>query len=143
MNGLRFFFVAMVVGVVIWLAPSSDLTVRAQQPAAPSTPGARRTVLDRHDLSVPGREGVLVKTELDPGAKEPRHTHPGDIFGYVLEGTITLVADGQPTRTAKAGEVFFVPAGQIHSGQNNGTTPVKLLVSFFVEKGKPLTTPVE
>jgi quercetin dioxygenase-like cupin family protein len=64
-------------------------------------------------------------------------------MAYVQEGTITLIADGQPTRTAKAGEVFFVPAGQIHAGQNNGTTPVKLLVSFFVEKGKPLTSPVE
>lgn len=143
MNVLRLFFAAMVMGLVIWLAPSSDLTVHAQQPAAPSTPGAQRTVLERHDLSIPGREGVLVKTELGPGAKEPRHTHPGDIFVYVLDGTITLDADGQPTRTAKSGEVFFVPAGQIHSGQNNGTTPVKLLVSFFVEKGKPLTTPVQ
>lgn len=142
MNGLRLFLVAMVVGVVIWLAPSSDLTVHAQQPAPSSATGSRR-VLDRHDLSVPGREGVLVHVELAPGEKEPRHTHPGDLFGYVLEGTFTLVADGKPDTTVKPGESFFVPAGQIHSGQNLGATPAKVLVSFFVEKGKSLTSPVQ
>lgn len=124
------------VGLATWLAISVQPVAHAQQ-------GATRTVLERHDLSVPGREGVLVQTVLPPGAKEPRHTHPGDFLAYVQEGTITLIVDGQPTTTAKAGDVFFVPAGQIHAGQNNGTTPVKLLVSFFVEKGKPLTSPVE
>lgn len=106
-------------------------------------PGAKRTVLDKQDLSVPGREGVLVRTELPPGAQEPRHTHPGDFFAYVLEGTITLKQDGQPTVQKKAGEFFFVPAGRVHAGSNEGSTPVKLLVTFFVEKGKPLTSPVK
>ena len=141
MNRLKLLPVVIVLGIAALLTLAVRPRAYAQQPA--SDTGAKRTVLERHDLSVPGHEGVLVQTELAPGAKEPRHTHPGDIFGYVMEGTITLVADGQPTRTAKAGEVFFVPAGQIHAGQNNGTTPVKLLVSFFVEKGKPLTSPVE
>lgn len=136
MNRLRLLPVVILVGLATWLAISVQPVAHAQQ-------GATRTVLERHDLSVPGREGVLVQTVLAPGAKEPRHTHPGDFMAYVQEGTITLIADGQPTRTAKAGEVFFVPAGQIHAGENNGNTPVKLLVSFFVEKGKPLTSPVE
>jgi quercetin dioxygenase-like cupin family protein len=111
--------------------------------AQQATPGAKRTVLDRHDLSVPGREGVLVQTELEPGAKEPKHTHPGDFFAYVLEGNITLFQEGEPTLQKKAGESFFVPAGRVHAASNEGTTKVKLLVAFFVEKGKPLTTPVK
>jgi quercetin dioxygenase-like cupin family protein len=39
--------------------------------------------------------------------------------------------------------VFSVPAGRVHSAANEGTTPMKLLVSFIVEKGKPLTSPVQ
>jgi quercetin dioxygenase-like cupin family protein len=105
--------------------------------------GAKRTVLDRQDLSVPGREGVLVRTELPPGAQEPKHTHPGDFFAYVLEGTVTLYRDGQPNVQRKAGEFFFVPAGMVHAASNEGTVTVKLLVTFFVEKGKPLTSPVQ
>jgi quercetin dioxygenase-like cupin family protein len=111
--------------------------------AQQATPGATRTVLEKHDLSVAGREGVLVRTELAPGAHEPMHTHPGDFFAYVLEGTVTLKQQGQPDVQRTAGEVFFVPEGKIHGAANEGTTPVKLLVTFFVEKGKPLTTPVQ
>jgi quercetin dioxygenase-like cupin family protein len=96
------------------------------------------------DLSgIPGHEGVMVVTELAPGAKEPRHTHPGDLFAYVLEGTITVSMEGKPTATVKQGEIFVVPAGTVHSGENTGKTPVKVLVTFVVEKGKPLTTPVQ
>lgn len=137
MNRLRMPLIAIVLGTVAWMTVAS--AAHAQQ----SSQGAKRTVLERHDLSVPGHEGVLVRTEFAPGVKEPRHTHPGDVFVYVLEGTLTLFIDGQPTATVNPGEFFFVPAGKIHSGQNNGDTPVKLLVSFFVEKGKPLTTEVE
>ena len=82
--------------------------------AQESTPGAKRTVLEQKDLSVPGYEGVLVRTELVPGAHEPMHTHPGDCFAYVLEGTITLTREGQETVKVKAGEVFFVPKGMAH-----------------------------
>jgi quercetin dioxygenase-like cupin family protein len=117
-----------------------SLTMASAQQAAPT---AKRTVLERHDLSVPGREGVLVLTELQPGAKEPKHTHPGDLFAYIQEGTITLYQDGQPTTHLDAGAVFFVPAGMVHAASNEGTTTVKLLVTFFVEKGKPLTSPVQ
>lgn len=103
---------------------------------------AQRTVLDKQNLSVPGYDGILVITELAPGAKEQKHTHFGDFFAYVLEGTITLFVDGQPMVQLKQGETFFVSAGVAHGAANEGTTPMKLLVTFFVEKGKPLTTTV-
>ena len=122
-----------------FLLPFEVSMAHAQQAA----PGTKRTVLDKHDLSVPGREGVLVQTELDPGAREPKHTHPGDLFAYVQEGSINIYQDGQPTTHLDVGGVFFVPAGRVHAVANEGTVPVKLLVTFFVEKGKPLTTPVK
>ena len=71
------------------------------------------------------------------------HTHPGDYFAYVLEGTVTLLREGQEPMKRKAGDVFFVPAGMVHGASNEGKTTVKLLVTFIVEKGKPLTTPVK
>ena len=49
--------------------------------------GARRIDLQRHDLSVPGREVVQVIVELEPGTTAPRHSHPGEEIIYVLEGT--------------------------------------------------------
>jgi quercetin dioxygenase-like cupin family protein len=111
--------------------------------AQQSKPGAKRTVLEQRDLSVPGYEGVLVRTELVSGAHEPPHTHPGDFFGYVLEGAITLTRQGQETVKLKAGDVFFVPKGTVHEASNEGKTTAKLLATFIVEKGKPLITPVK
>jgi len=106
--------------------------------------GAKRNILMRQDLSnFPGHEGVVAQVEFAPGAREPKHTHPGDIFGYVQEGALTLSVEGRPTTTVKAGEVFFVPAGTVHWGENTGTGPIKVIATFVVEKGKPLTSPVE
>ena len=35
--------------------------------------GIKRTDLQRHDLSVPGREAVQVRVDFDPGAVFPRY----------------------------------------------------------------------
>ena len=99
-----------------------------------------RLVLQKHDLSVPGREGVLLMLVLPPGAEEPNHTHPADAFAYVQEGSLSLSVEGKPTVTLKPGDTFFVEAGQPHSFKNEGTSPTKLLVTLFAEKGKPIST---
>jgi quercetin dioxygenase-like cupin family protein len=80
--------------------------------------------------------------EFAPGAREVRHTHPGPLSGYVLEGTLTLEHEGRPTTAYKAGEAFYVDAGKIHVGINDSTAPLKFLATLVVEKGKPAVTPV-
>ena len=105
--------------------------------------GLTRTLIGRADVSVPGREAVVARVEVAPGAKAGRHTHPGDEISYVMEGEATLLVDGQPPKLVKAGESFVVPAGVVHDAHNNGTTPTKLLGVYVVEKGKPLASPVQ
>ena len=103
--------------------------------------GLTRTLVGKADVSVPGREAVVARVEVAPGAKAGRHTHPGDEISYVMEGEATLLVDGQPPRQVKAGESFVVPAGVIHDAHNNTTAPIKLLGVYVVEKGKPLASP--
>jgi quercetin dioxygenase-like cupin family protein len=100
--------------------------------------GTKRTDLQRHDLSVPGREVVQVRVDFDPGYAAPRHTHPGEEIIYVLEGTLEYEIEGQPPVTVKAGDVLFVPAGKIHTAKNVGSTNGAELATYVVEKGKPL-----
>ncbi len=127
-------FVAVIV-TVTFLAVPCFFVLHAQQP------GAKRNILMKQDLSgFPGHEGVVAQVEFVPGAREPKHTHPGDIFGYVQEGSLTLYIEGQPTATVKTGEVFFVPAGKVHWGENAVTTTTRIVATFVVEKGKPLTS---
>ena len=104
-------------------------------------PGFKRVELQRHDLSIPGREVVQVRGEFEPGAAVSPHTHPGDEVTYVLEGTLELHVAGKPTVTINAGEAFMVPAEIVHSAKNTGKVPAKVIAAYLVEKGKPLSTP--
>ena len=103
--------------------------------------GLTRTIVGRGDVSVTGREAVVARVEVAPGAKAGRHTHPGDEISYVIEGEATLLIDGQPPKTFKAGESFVIPAGTVHDAHNATGSPVRLVGVYVVEKGKPLATP--
>jgi len=114
----------------------------ALQAASAQQPGSKRTDLQRHDLSVPGREVVQVRVDFDPGYVAPMHTHPGEEIIYVIEGTLEYEIGGKPV-TVKAGDVLFVPAGTPHTAKNVGSTNGAELATYIVEKGKPLLTPVK
>jgi quercetin dioxygenase-like cupin family protein len=104
-------------------------------------PAFKRTVLQQGDLSVPGREAVTAVAEFQPGASPGRHTHPGEEIGYVLEGKVLLEQAGKPASTLNAGQTFLIPAGAIHNATNTGSTMARILATYIVDKGKPLTTP--
>jgi quercetin dioxygenase-like cupin family protein len=109
--------------------------VRAQQPTI------NRVVLQRGDLSTPGREAVMARGEFPVSGATGLHTHPGEEITYLLEGTLRLEVEGQPPRTLKAGDVFMIPAGKVHGATNIGNGGATAIVTYVVEKGKPLTTP--
>ena len=102
--------------------------------------GTKRTDLQRHDLSITGREAIQVIVELAPGVLAPRHTHPGEEIIYVLEGALEYELEGKPPVTLKRGDVLFIPAGTVHSAKNVGTGNAAELATYVVEKGKPLIT---
>ena len=122
-------------GVAILIAGSA--VTQTQQP------GAKRTPLQRHDLSAPGREVIQVRVDFDPGYVAPRHTHPGEEIIYVIEGTLEYQIEVLPNATVKPGDVLFVPARAVHSVKNVGSGNGAELATYFVEKGKPLITLVK
>ncbi|MYM66954.1 cupin domain-containing protein [Pseudoduganella sp. FT55W] len=100
----------------------------------------RRTVIQKADVSIPGREAVVAKVELDAGVAAGRHSHPGDEIAYILEGEGELRIEGEDPRRVKAGESYVIPAGTIHDAINTGSVPLKLVGVYVVDKGKPLAT---
>jgi len=104
-------------------------------------PGIQCTVVHTADVSVPGREAVIARVEIVPGARAGRHTHPGDEISYVLEGEGELLIEGQAPRKVKAGDGFVVAGGLKHDAHNTGTQPLRLVGIYVVDKGKPLATP--
>ena len=108
------------------------------QVAGAQQPGIKRTDLQRHDLSIPGREVVQVRVDFDPGAAFGKHRHPGEEIIYVIEGSLEYEVEGKPPMTLKAGEVLFIPAGTIHAAKNVGSGNAAEIATYVVEKGKPL-----
>ena len=104
--------------------------VRAEQT---EMTGIKRTDLQRHDLSAPGREAVQVRVDIDPGMAFGRHTHPGEEIIYVLGGSLEYQVEGKPPVTLKAGDVLFIPAGTIHAAKNVGSETASELATYVVE----------
>jgi quercetin dioxygenase-like cupin family protein len=98
----------------------------------------KRTDLQRHDLSVPGREVNQVLVEFAPGASFPNHSHPGEEIVYVVEGELEYALEDRAPVTVKAGEVLFIPSGVAHAVRNVGSGKAAELATYIVEKGKPL-----
>jgi quercetin dioxygenase-like cupin family protein len=124
-----------IVACVIVGSVSALLVARAQDAGMS---GVKRTDLQRHDLSAPGREVIQVRVDLAPGVAFPKHRHPGEEIIYVLEGSLEYEVDGKPPVTLKAGDVLFIPAGTVHSAKNVGSGNGAELATYIVEKGKPL-----
>ena len=127
----------IVVAALVAVAIVGLQIAQAQQAAT------KRIDLQRHDLSIPGRETIQAIVEIAPGKTAPRHTHPGEEIIYVLEGALEYQVEGKPPVTLKAGDVLFIPAGTIHSAKNVGTGRGAELATYVVEKGKPLITLVD
>jgi quercetin dioxygenase-like cupin family protein len=98
--------------------------------------GIKRTVLQRHNLEVPGREVVQVIVEFETGAAFGKHKHPGEEVIYVSEGLLEYQVEGREPVTLKAGDVLFIPAGTIHAAKNRSNANSSELATYILEKGK-------
>jgi quercetin dioxygenase-like cupin family protein len=132
------------IAVATLIVTGISLIVGAAMALTPTQPeGIRRIDLLKNDLSTPGREVVQARVEIDPGVTSPKHWHPGEELVYVIEGTLEYQVEGKPPVTLKAGDVLYIPAGAVHLAKNVGKDNGAELATYFVEKGKPLSTIVK
>ena len=126
----------MAVAAALLMLAAAQAAPTEQSP--PAIPGITRTDLQRHDLSIAGRETIQTRVDFAPGAAAPKHKHPGEEIVYVLAGTLEYRLEGQPVQVVRAGEVLFIPNGTVHSATNVGLETASELATYIVEKGKPL-----
>jgi quercetin dioxygenase-like cupin family protein len=113
----------------------------ADDASARAPGGLKRTITSRIDGPTQGYETLQVVVDVEPNFVIDWHTHPGTEAGYVLEGTGELRVKGAETRATKPG-FAWVTAPETPHMLRNGPQASKLFVTFTVEKGKPLATPV-
>jgi quercetin dioxygenase-like cupin family protein len=112
------------------------------QNAPAASGGVTRKVLSQVDGPVTGYTTIAMEVTIESGVSIARHTHPGIESTYVMEGSgFELPVEGQPTRIVKAGDAFQIPPETPHAGGKPGETKSRLLVTYIVEKDKPLAKP--
>jgi len=116
-------------------------TAANAQPAPPAGGGVTRKILSQTDGPTPGYVTVLVEATIEPNVPVGRHTHPGVESAYVLEGGFELPIQGQTTRMLKAGDGFQIPPDTPHAGGKPGTAKSRILITYVVQKDKPLASP--
>jgi len=110
-------------------------------PTTTTSGGITRKIFSQTDGPMPGYVTILAEATIEPGVLVGRHTHPGIESAYILEGNFEVPIQGQPTRMVKPGDAFQVPAETPHAGGKPSDTRSRVLVTYVVEKGKPLASP--
>lgn len=87
-----------------------------------------------------GMEATLVEVSYPPGGRSAEHRHPGFIVGYVLEGQIRFAINQETPRILRKGEMFYEPAGALHSTSENAEPgmPSRILAFMLAPVGSPV-----
>jgi len=81
-------------------------------------------------------EVTVSRVRILPNFTTPRHYHPGEVFVYVMDGSVTIWQQGKPDVELGEGEVFKIPPSVVHSAIT-GSDSVTALVFRVLESGQP------
>lgn len=114
--------------------------------------GAKVTVIKKAVTSAGGRNIEYPKTdqpevtallvEIPSGKETGWHLHPVPVYAYVLSGTLTAEMENGERLDYREGEAVFEAVNTPHNGKNLGEIPVRLVVFYMGEEGKPITVKV-
>ena len=119
-------------------------------PAAPAKPSvapvlsSSETILGQpfaYPAASPHVTAVIVT--LPPGARTGWHRHPVPLFGYMLEGELTVTYEGAGERIYRPGDALMEAIGTPHDGRNTGAVDVRILAVFIGAEGIPNSEKVE
>ena len=119
---------------------SSNPMTKTEQPIDELAGKLKRTEIQHSASSIPGREIVQVLTEIPAGVESGWHLHPGEEVGYIVAGTVQMMIAGQPTLTLHAGDPCLIPPRTPHNALDLGPETGRMLSTYIVEVGQPLST---
>ncbi len=86
----------------------------------------------------------LIEVTFAPETSSPPHYHPGEVVGYVAEGTLEFKIAGKPLKVLQAGDTFFEPTMIRHEVARNpdANKTCRIIVTMIHPKeAKRLTIP--
>ncbi|NTV38200.1 MAG: cupin domain-containing protein [Anaerolineales bacterium] len=89
---------------------------------------AKDLVPGMHIRTFWGEQQLLSLVELDANTVLPRHSHPHEQVGYVVDGEIDVLMEGHAAVRLRKGGSYYVPANVKHHIVTH--TPTVLLDAF-------------
>lgn len=128
-----------VVAAALLIGPGVPSSYAAPQDG----PGVTRDILQTTPIEAPvPQEAVTGLVIFPPKSSAGHHIHHGVESGYVLSGEVEIIKDGELGRIYRAGETFVTTRDHPHISQNQGTVEARAIVTWIVDAGAPLTTPI-
>lgn len=126
-----------------WLtAPAAAALSIVLAVPAPATPGYGVSGVILSQATVDGHDYITREITIDPGGSTGWHWHDGQLYGVIMEGTLThyrsdcsidgVYDTGQPVIEEGSPD-------NIHVGRNMGTTPLVMRIVYVDPAGSPLS----
>lgn len=127
------------------LCLSAAICLLGALPAAAAEAATVTPIMKKDLPDYPGKEGLMISVEYEPGGSTPIHKHEADAFVYVIEGSIVMQLKGKEEVTVSPGETFYESPADIHLVSRNAskTKPAKFIVVLLKKKDAPVLMPVE
>lgn len=137
MHPLKLTLSGVLVGSFLVLGFGKNLAQAGQEAYVPEV---KKSSLTKTPLfGVENREVLVERYEFPPGFATARHTHPGPVFVYVIQGELAVDVEGEERQVVKTGELYQEPINRVMQGRNMSTTdPLHIVVFQVNEPGKPL-----
>ena len=113
---MTFKYLATALAATLAIAATGAVVAQDRAAPAPVAPAAKVTAAI---VTVP------------PGGQTGWHSHEVPLFGYVLEGVLTVDYGSKGIKTYKTGDSWMEAVNWPHNGMNRGTVPVKLLAVYM------------
>jgi quercetin dioxygenase-like cupin family protein len=78
---------------------------------------------------------TAVEITFEPGQQTGWHTHPVPLFGYMLEGELTVDYGEKGQRVYRKGDALVEAMGTAHNGRNMTRSAAKILAVFIGREG--------
>jgi quercetin dioxygenase-like cupin family protein len=136
---------SLLAGLLLALLPG-PATAQNPQPAPPPanvSPGVRTilstgTTVTGETITYPSgapAQMTAVEITLAPGQQTGWHTHPVPLFGYILDGELTVDYGPKGQRVYRKGDGFAEATNEAHNGRNLADQPVTILAVFAGMEG--------
>ena len=86
---------------------------------------------------------VQVESLIPAGVESGWHIHPGEEVGYIVAGQVEMRVQGRATVVVKPGDGFLIPPRTPHNARDLGPETGRMLSTYIVETGQPISTFVD